>query len=448
MSPNCLVFISQFYKNFLSNLSPAQNCGGTLYKIVTRFYNLIYFLDWVNPSSQISLFLESLMNELINIEGVKRTVFGAGSLDQIAEECRALKGSRALLVIDRGLSKTDICSRVEELLRKARIRTFLYPEVTPEPAPALADDGADLAKKEKVSCVIGIGGGSTMDVAKAIAVLVKNEGKAVDYIGLGLVKKPGLPSIMVPTTAGTGSEVTFTSVFTMRETKAKGGINSPYLYPHTAILDPELTLDLSPEVTAYTGMDALTHAIESFTSLQAHFMSEPISYRAIETISSNLRGAVFNGGDYRFRESMMQGSYLAGLGLAMSGVGAVHALAYPLGALFDIPHGIANALMLPYVLEYNYPGDMDKFSLIAVAMDEGDTFSSSRELADRAAQAVFQLSADIGIPQTLKEIDIPEDAIPEMAEGAMKVTRPIENNPRPMTVKVAEEIYRKAYEGR
>ena len=388
------------------------------------------------------------MNDLISIEGVKKTIFGAGSLAQIAEECKALKGSRVLLVIDRGLWKTDLCSRVEELLRKARIKTSLYPEVTPEPAPALADDGAELAKKEKVSCVIGIGGGSTMDVAKAIAVLVKNEGKAVDYIGLGLLKKPGLPSIMVPTTAGTGSEVTFTSVFTMRETKAKGGINSPYLYPHTAILDPELTLELSPEVTAYTGMDALTHAIESFTSLQAHFMSEPISYKAIETISSNLRGAVFNGGDYRFRENMMQGSYLAGLGLAMSGVGAVHALAYPLGALFDIPHGIANALMLPYVLEYNYPGNMDKFGLIAVAMDEGDTLSSSRELAARTAQAVFDLSADIAIPQTLKEIDIPEDAIPEMAEAAMKVTRPIENNPRPMTARVAEKIYRKAYQGR
>jgi len=388
------------------------------------------------------------MNDLISIEGVKKTIFGAGSLAQIAEECKALKGSRVLLVIDRGLWKTDLRSRVEELLRKARIKTYLYPEVTPEPAPALADDGAQLAKKEKVSCVIGIGGGSTMDVAKAIAVLVKNGGKAVDYIGLGLVPKPGLPSIMVPTTAGTGSEVTFTSVFTMRETKAKGGINSPYLYPHTAILDPELTLELSPEVTAYTGMDALTHAIESFTSLQAHFMSEPISYKAIETISSNLRGAVFNGADYGFRENMMQGSYLAGLGLAMSGVGAVHALAYPLGALFDIPHGIANALMLPYVLEYNYPGNLDKFSLIAIAMDEGDSLSSPRELAARAAQAVFDLSADIGIPQNLKEINIPEDAIPEMAEAAMKVTRPIENNPRPMSVEVAKEIYRKAYEGK
>jgi len=388
------------------------------------------------------------MNNPITIEGVKKTIFGAGSLHQIGEECKALKGSRALLVMDRGLSKTDICSWVQELLGKSRVKAFLYPEVTPEPAPALADEGAALAKKEKVGCVIGVGGGSTMDVAKAIAILVKNEGKAVDYVGLGLVKKPGLPTIMVPTTAGTGSEVTFTSVFTMRETKTKGGINSPYLYPHTAILDPELTLDLSPEVTAYTGMDALTHAIESYTSLQAHFMSEPISLKAIEIMSANLRGAVFNGSDYRHREYMMQGSYLAGLGLAMSGVGAVHALAYPLGALFDIPHGIANALMLPYVLEYNYPGNMDKFSLIAMAMGEGEAFSSNRETAARAVQAVFDLSADIGTPQSLKELNIPEEAIPEMAEGAMKVTRPIMNNPRPMTVRVAEEIYRKAFEGK
>jgi alcohol dehydrogenase class IV len=386
------------------------------------------------------------MNKVITIEGVKKTLFGQGALHQIGEECKALKASKALLVMDQALSKKEICNRINELLRKDRIKTFLYPEVTPEPAPGLADAGAIIAKEEKVGCVIGVGGGSTMDVAKAIAVLAKNDGKAVDYIGLGLVKRPGLPTIMAPTTAGTGSEVTFTSVFTMRETRTKGGINSPYLYPHTAILDPELTLELSPEVTAYTGMDALTHAIESFTSLQAHFMSEPISLRAIEVISSNLRGAVFNGNDYHYRENMMKGSYLAGLGLAMSGVGAVHALAYPLGALFDIPHGIANALMLPYVLEHNYPGNMDKFCIINRAMGGGDA-PSTRKKAAQAVRAVFDLSRDIGIPLTLKEVNIPQEAIPEMAEGAMKVTRPIMNNPRPVSVKVAEDIYRRAFEG-
>jgi alcohol dehydrogenase len=289
-----------------------------------------------------------------------------------------------------------------------------------------------------------------MDVAKAIAVLATNEGKAVDYIGLDLVKRPGLATIMIPTTAGTGSEVTFTSVFTMRETKTKGGINSPFLYPHTAILDPELTLGLSPEVTAYTGMDALTHAIESFTSLQSHFMSEPISLEAVEILSANLRGAVYSGHDasgYPYRENMMKGSYLAGLGLAMAGVGAVHALAYPLGALFDVPHGVANALMLPYVLEYNYPGNMDKFSLIARAMGEGGEASSERLMAARAVRAVFDLFCDLGLPRSLKELNIPEESIPEMAEGAMNVTRPILNNPRLMTVKAAENIYRRAFMG-
>jgi alcohol dehydrogenase class IV len=388
------------------------------------------------------------MDNSFTVEGVKKTIFGAGSLGQIGEECKALKATRVLLVMDQALSCTDICSQVQEVLKKNRVKSILYSEVSPEPSPTIADNGASLARAEKVGCVIGVGGGSTMDVAKAISVLAKNDGKAVDYIGLGLVKKAGLPSIMVPTTAGTGSEVTFTSVFTMRETKTKGGINSPYLYPHTAILDPELTLGLSPEVTAYTGMDALTHAIESFTSLRANFISEPISIEAIEIIASSLRGAVFNGKDYAFREGMMQGSHLAGLGLAMAGVGAVHALAYPLGALFDIPHGLANAVMLPYVLEYNFPGDLDKFGMITIAMGEGDEFSTDRETAASVADNVFQLSADIGIPQSLKDLNIPEEKIPEMAEGAMKVAVPMANNPRPMTISVVESIYSEAFEGR
>ncbi|MBW1800357.1 MAG: iron-containing alcohol dehydrogenase [Deltaproteobacteria bacterium] len=387
------------------------------------------------------------MKPLVTVEGVKRTLFGRSAIDQIGEQCRALKTTRALLVFDRGLSKTDIYPKTIGILKKNRIKVFPYPEVTPEPAPAIADRGAELARQEKTGCVIGVGGGSTMDVAKAIAVLAKNDGNAVDYIGLGLVKKPGLPTIMVPTTSGTGSEVTFTSVFTMRDTKTKGGINSPFLYPHTAILDPELTLNLPSEVTAYTGMDALTHAIESFTSKQSHFLSRPLSLEAIELISSNLRGAVFNGENYHCREKMMMGSYLAGLGLAMSGVGAVHALAYPLGALFDIPHGLANAVMLPYVLDFNYPAAIDEFCQMAWAMDEESVDLSGREIAALAVETVFNLSSDIGVPLTLKDINIPEEAIPEMAEGAMKVERPILNNPRPMSVQRAEEIYRNAYTG-
>jgi alcohol dehydrogenase class IV len=388
------------------------------------------------------------MNTSITIEGVKKTVFGTGALGQIADEIKSLHASKVLVVMDRELSKGGICSRALDILKKSRIKAILYPEITPEPSPSLADNGAALARQEKAACVIGVGGGSTLDVAKAIAVLTKNEGKATDYIGLGLVKRPGLPTIMIPTTAGTGSEVTFTAVFTMRETKTKGGINSPFLYPHTAIVDPELTMDLSPQVTANTGMDAFTHAVESFTSTQAHFLSEPISLSAIELVSANLRGAVFYGKRYVYRENMMKASHLAGLGLAMAGVGAVHALAYPLGALFDIPHGLANAVMLPFVLEYNYPGDIDKFCQLALAMGEEDAGMPPREMAAGAVSAVFDLSEDIGIPGSLEELKIPRDAIPQMAQAAIKVARPIANNPRPVSVSVIEQIYARAFEGR
>ncbi|MFC1821113.1 iron-containing alcohol dehydrogenase [Thermodesulfobacteriota bacterium] len=388
------------------------------------------------------------MTDVITIENIKKTIFGPGTVAQLGEVCNSMSISRALLVMDHSLSKTDLRLRIEQLATDKGIQPVLFPEVSPEPSPAFADNGAELAKKEKVDAVIAVGGGSTMDVGKAIAVLVTNDGKAEDYIGLGLVQRPGLPTIMVPTTAGTGSEVTFTSVFTMRETKTKGGINSPYLYPHTAILDAELTLGLKPEVTAYTGMDALTHAIESYTSSQSHFVSEPVSLRAIEIIAENLEGAVRTGDDIRIRDNMMKGSYLAGLGLAMAGVGAVHALAYPLGAFYDIPHGIANAVMLPFVLEYNFSGDIQKFEKIAKAMGVAADGASGHDSAAQAVNAVFGLSGRIGIPASLKSLNIPQDSIGRMAEAAMKVERPIMNNPRPMTIQAAEDIYRKAFQGK
>ena len=387
------------------------------------------------------------MNNIKTIEGVKKTVFGSGAVSKLGIECKNLGASKALLVMDQALSKSVIAEKVKESLKSERIRVFMFSDVTPEPDPKIADLGTELALKEKVRCIIGVGGGSTMDIAKAIGMLMKNGGKAVEYIGIDKVKKPGIPTIMVPTTAGTGSETTLTAVFTQRDTRKKGGINSAFIYPDTAVLDPELTLDLPPMITAYTGMDALTHAIESYTSLNAHFMSEIISLRAIELIMENLRGAVFDGKNIKYRENMMMGSYLAGMGLAMAGVGAVHALAYPMGAIYDVPHGIGNGLLLPYVLEYNYPGNIEKFCNMAIYMGQDMEGLSSRENASLVSEAVFELAEDIGVPMTLKELNIPEDSIPEMAKAAMQVAVPIANNPRPMTVEAATDIYRNAYEG-
>ena len=387
------------------------------------------------------------MNNIKTIEGVKKTVFGSGAVSKLGIECKNLGASKALLVMDQALSKSVIAEKVKESLKSERIRVFMFSDVTPEPDPKIADLGTELALKEKVRCIIGVGGGSTMDIAKAIGMLMKNGGKAVEYIGIDKVKKPGIPTIMVPTTAGTGSETTLTAVFTQRDTRKKGGINSAFIYPDTAVLDPELTLDLPPMITAYTGMDALTHAIESYTSLNAHFMSEIISLRAIELIMENLRGAVFDGKNIKYRENMMMGSYLAGMGLAMAGVGAVHALAYPMGAIYDVPHGIGNGLLLPYVLEYNYPGNIEKFCNMAIYVGQDMEGLSSRENASLVSEAVFELAEDIGVPMTLKELNIPEDSIPEMAKAAMQVAVPIANNPRPMTVEAAMDIYRNAYEG-
>lgn len=387
------------------------------------------------------------MEDLIIVEGVKKAIFGLGAVGKLPAEVESLGAARPLLIMDRALSGTNTGVRVQDIMQSGGFKTVKYFEVTPEPSPEIADRGVALAAKEKVDCVIGVGGGSTMDVAKAVAVLVKNGGNALDYVGLGLVKNSGLPTIMVPTTAGTGSEATFTSVFTMRQNRAKGGINSPFLYPNTAILDPELLLNLPPLVSAYTGMDALTHAIESFTSLKAHFMSEPVSLKAVELISASLRASISNGKDIRSRTNMLQASYLAGTSLAMSGVGAVHALAYPLGAFFDIPHGLANAVMLPYVLEYNYLSNVSKFVTLAKVMGMERNGRSDRAFAALVVDAVRDLSKDIGIPLTLKELDVPEHAIPEMAISAMGVTRPILNNPRPMTKDVAHNIYQKAMSG-
>lgn len=385
------------------------------------------------------------MKSAFTYEGARRMMFGSGIISRLGEEVKALGASKVMLVMDKTLASTGLKDRLIAPLKNVRIRVVLYDEITPEPSPQLADQGAELARKEKVHLVVGAGGGSSMDVGKAIAVLAKNGGKATDYIGLGLVKKPGLPTIMIPTTAGTGSETTFTAVFTMRETKSKGGINSPFLYPNLALLDPELTLSLPPRPTAYTGMDALAHAVEAFTSTKANEVSDLFAMRAIELIARHLRAAVFQGSRIDSRESMLLASYLAGMALANAGVTAVHALAYPLGALFDIPHGVANGTLLPHVMRYNAPGNAEKFASVAEAMGYNTYGLATREASELASEAVSRLAEDIGMPGGLSELGIPESSFEEMAAGAIKVARPMENNPRPMSVDDIVKLYREAY---
>lgn len=386
------------------------------------------------------------MNRPFAFTGAKKIVFGNGTFDTLPDHIRELKASRPLVVLDKNLAGTGFRDRVKELLNKEGFKMTLFDkQVEAEPRLEVADEGVKVALKGKCDIVVGIGGGSAMDVAKAVAVLAAKNKKAADYLGLNKVSGPGLPKIMVPTTAGTGSEVTFTSVFVRQNLKKKEGMNSPYLYPDLALLDPMLTLSLPPVATASTGVDALCHAIESYTSVNASPMSEMFSLEAIQLISSSLRTCVHDGDNLEAREKMLLGSLYAGLGLANAGVGAVHSLSYPLGGKYGVSHGLANTVLLPYVMSFNLPGALEKFTVIAEVMGEITDDLPLREAAYLAVEAVQSLIEDCGIYTTLEDLNIPEEDFPELAKLAMTVTRPLENNPRKVTMEDAIEIYGEAY---
>jgi len=384
------------------------------------------------------------MKNIFSFTGARKIVFGNGSFDALAQYLGELKAKRPLIVLDKNLADTGFRERLSRMLQKEGIDFSLFEQAEPEPRLELADEGAKAAMKGKCDSVIGIGGGSSMDVAKAVAVLAANKGKAADYLGMNKVPGPGLPTIMAPTTAGTGSEVTFTAVFIRKNLKKKEGMNSPYLYPDLALLDPQLTLSLPPGPTATTGLDALCHAIESYTSINASPMSEMMSLEAIGLISENLRTCVHNGGDLMARERLLLGSLYAGLGLANAGVTAVHSLSYPLGGKYGIPHGLANTIMLPPVMDFNLPAALSKFAIIAEVMGEITDDLPEREAAYLALDAVDALIEDCGIDAGLSDFGIKEKDFPELAKVAMTVARPLENNPRRVTIEDAIEIYKQA----
>jgi alcohol dehydrogenase class IV len=388
-----------------------------------------------------------IQTQSFSVNQPTRILFGVNAVNQVGDMISQLGGHRVFLVADPGLKQAGIIQQVADLLDKAKIPCTVYDKVTPEPGLKLADQAVLLAKKNKADCVVGLGGGSALDIAKAASILLTNGGKAEDYLGLGKIKRQGVPKIMIPTTAGTGAEVTFTAVFINEKTNSKGGMNGDPLYPDAAILDPALTLSLPPHVTAATGIDAFTHALEAFVSTQAHVISDMYALEAIGLISNNLGAAYANGSNLEARSAMLMGSLLGGKALATAGVGLVHAMAYPLGGMFNTAHGLANAVLLPYVVEYNIIGSPDKFATIAQVMGYETEGLPLREAAQLAVEAIHQLNADVGIPSSLADLNIPTDKIAEMAQIALTVTRPVENNPRKPTQEDVIAVYEAAFNG-
>jgi len=385
------------------------------------------------------------MKKNFSFTGAKKIVFGCASFEGLADHVKELGGRRPLIVLDKNLSKAGFRERAQAALAAGSLKAVFFDKVEPEPLLELADEGTEAARRGKCDIVVGIGGGSAMDVAKAVSALLPNKGRAADFLGLNKVPGPGIPTIIVPTTAGTGSEVTFPAVFLRKNLHKKEGMNSPYLYPTLALLDPTLTLSLPPQPTAATGIDALCHAVESYTSVNASPMSEMVSLEAIRLIAENLRTCVHNGQDLEARENMLLGSLYAGLGLANAGVGAAHSLSYPLGGKYGISHGVANTLMLPRVMDFNVPSAQEKFAVIAEIMGESTEGLPVREAAYLAVDAVQSLIEDCGIFTTLRELGIPEEDFSDLARIALTVVRPLENNPRKVTFEEAIEIYRTAY---
>jgi alcohol dehydrogenase class IV len=369
---------------------------------------------------------------------------GVNSLERLGDEAKAVEAKKALLVTDKGVVESGIGERVRALLKKEGIEIDIFNKVIPDPDIGCAEACVEMAKRERYELILGVGGGSPMDIASVASVMSTNPGRIQDYLGINLVKKPGIPTILIPTTAGTGAEVTPNAILTDVEAKLKKAIVSPFILPRVAIVDPLLSLSMPPPVTSSSGIDALTHAIESYTSNNATVLTDLFAKEAIMLIGRSLRTAVANGNNLQARYDMSIGSLYAGIALANAGVTAVHALAYPLGGQFNVAHGIANGLLLPYVMEFNVLGDIPKFAQIAQLLGEKVEPLPLLEQAYRAANAVKAMYKDLKIPQSLTELGVPKEAIPGMAKAAMNVTRLMGNNPREMTVEDVERIYEEA----
>ena len=376
----------------------------------------------------------------------KSIISGPGSTQHIVEHIRPILGDRILLVTDKGLRRLGLLSGIQGQLAAAGIAVAVFDDIAADPPEANVFVGVQIARTHRATGVLAVGGGSPMDVAKVIALLAKSGENLGDAYGVGNAKGPRLPLVLVPTTAGTGSEATPIAILTTGEAEKKG-IVSPLLLPDMAILDANLTLGLPKLVTASTGIDAMVHAIEAYSSGSANNnpISKALAREALRLLGAHIREACFNGNSREARGGMLLGSLLAGQAFANSPVAAVHALAYPLGGHFHIPHGLSNALVLPHVLRFNLPVAEKAYAEIAA-----DAFPKLADtpMSERATAFILELEAlahALDVPQRLKDVGVPEDAIGLLASEAMKQTRLLINNPRPLTEADAFDIYQAAY---
>lgn len=373
---------------------------------------------------------------------------GAGSRNEIVTEVNRRGFKKAFFVTDKDLIKFGVANEIEKVLLAGKIPYEIFSELKANPTVKNVQDGVDAYNQSGADFILALGGGSAIDTAKGIGIVVANPEfyDIVSLEGVADTKNKSVPVIAIPTTAGTAAEVTINYVITDEKSKKKMVCVDPNDIPAVAIIDPELMYSMPKGLTAATGMDALTHAIESFITPGAWDMSDMFEYKAMELVHTHLKNAVENPKDQQAREGMALAQYIAGMGFSNVGLGIVHSMAHPLGAFYDTPHGVANALLLPYVMEYNSQSDAaPKYKEIAKAFNVSGVENMSQEEGVKAAiDAVKALSLSIGIPQKLNEIGVKREDIPTLALAAFNDVC-TGGNPRPASVEDIEKLYHQAF---
>ena len=375
--------------------------------------------------------------------------FGSGISVSSSQEISKILGSNILFITDKDLMSLKLTEPTLNELKKFSSKVEIFEDVEADPSLKTLLNSIEIGKKMKATGVIGFGGGSSMDVAKLTSLILGSNENIEEAWGVSNAKGPRLPLVLVPTTAGTGSEVTPISIITVGEEEKKG-VSSPIILPDVAILDPDLTLGLPAHTTAATGIDAMVHAIEGYASANKNNnpISKMLSVEALKLLGGSIEKAVFDGSNLEARGNMLIGAMLAGKSFANSPVAAVHALAYPIGGTFHVSHGLSNSLVLPYVLRFNSADNKatkDYAELAPFVFPDINTNQGSQAVCSEFIDRMESLSKKLGLPQKLREVNIPKEACEKMAKDAMKQTRLLVNNPREVTEKDALNIYESAW---
>ena len=372
----------------------------------------------------------------------QKIVFGTGCIETFTEDYKKM-GLQRLMV----LTAPPILPLIEEplaSLKAAGVSIEIFQNILAEPTVNDFKKILEAARQFKADSVVGIGGGSVLDVTKLVAAFLNSDQQVEDCFGTGFIKRKGLWFACLPTTAGTGSEVSPNAILLDECDHLKKGIVSPYLIADAAYVDPKLTWTVPSKVTADTGMDALTHCIEAYTNKFAHPSVDIYALQGIRLIAANLEKAVKDGKDVEAREALAFGSLYGGLCLGPVNTAAVHALSYPLGGEFHIPHGLSNAILLPSVMKFNMPANVKRHAEVAIALG-CQPGKNDEETAQRGVEFIYRLAEAVGIPQKLTDLGIPQTAVPGMAKAAMQVQRLLKNNPREVTEQDARDIYNSLY---